>query len=139
MVAGLRTPAEPGGRLGQRSLRRAAWLAGVCCYYRADLLEKLHRKPPRTWKEYEELARLLREEGAKSGEEVAGEIRDGRALGPRLGGACLLARAAAYAKERDNYTTLFDEKTLEPAIAGPPFVRALEELVAATKLDRPAA
>ena len=39
-----------------------------CCYYRADLLEKLHRKPPRTWKEYEELARLLREEGAKSGE-----------------------------------------------------------------------
>ena len=38
-----------------------------CCYYRADLLEKLHRKPPQTWKEYEELARLLREEGAKSG------------------------------------------------------------------------
>ena len=25
-----------------------------CCYYRADLLEKLHRKPPQTWKEYEE-------------------------------------------------------------------------------------
>jgi ABC-type glycerol-3-phosphate transport system substrate-binding protein len=45
-----------------------------------------------------------------------------------------LARAAAYAKERDNYTTLFDEKSLEPAIAGPPFVRALEELVAAVKL-----
>ena len=39
-----------------------------CCYYRADLLEKLHRKPPQTWKEYEELARLLREEGTKSGE-----------------------------------------------------------------------
>ena len=33
-----------------------------------------------------------------------------------------MARAAAYAKERDNYTTLFDEKTLEPAIAGPPLV-----------------
>ena len=49
-------------------------------------------------------------------------------------GLVLLARAAAYAKERDNYTTLFDEKTLEPAIAGPPFVRALEELVAAAKL-----
>ena len=39
----------------------------LCCYYRADLLEKLHRKPPQTWKEYEELARLLRAEGAKSG------------------------------------------------------------------------
>jgi ABC-type glycerol-3-phosphate transport system substrate-binding protein len=48
-------------------------------------------------------------------------------------GLVLLARAAAYSKERDNYTTLFDEKTLEPAIAGPPFVRALEELVAAAK------
>ena len=37
-------------------------------------------------------------------------------------------------RSADNYTTLFDEKTLEPAIAGPPFVRALEELVAAAKL-----
>ena len=50
-----------------------------CCYYRADLLEKLHRKPPQTWKEYEDLARLAREERSK--------VRDDRAVGPRLGGA----------------------------------------------------
>lgn len=40
-----------------------------CCYYRADLLEKLeklHRKPPQTWNEYEELARLLRVECEKT-------------------------------------------------------------------------
>jgi ABC-type glycerol-3-phosphate transport system substrate-binding protein len=55
-------------------------------------------------------------------------------LGRGWAGLVLLARAAAYAKERDNYTTLFDERTLEPAIAGPPFVRALEDLVAAAKL-----
>ncbi len=97
-----------------------------CCYYRADLLEKLHRKPPQTWKEYEELARLARDQGAKYG--TVEPLARGWA------GLVLLARAAAYAKERDNYTTLFDEKTLEPAIAGPPFVRALEELVAAEKL-----
>ena len=102
-----------------------------CCYYRADLLEKLHRKPPQTWKEYEELARLLREEGAKSGGLKYGTVEP---LARGWAGLVLLARAAAYAKERDNYTTLFDEKTLEPAIAGPPFVRALEELVAAAKL-----
>jgi ABC-type glycerol-3-phosphate transport system substrate-binding protein len=106
-----------------------------CCYYRADLLDSLNRKPPRTWKEYEELARRLREEGAKSGGLKSG-VKYGTVepLARGWAGLVLLARAAAYAKERDNYTTLFDEKTLEPAIAGPPFVRALEELVAAAEL-----
>ena len=81
----------------------------LCCYYRADLLEKLHRKPPQTWKEYEELARLLRAEGAKSGGPKYGTAEP---LGRGWAGLVLLARAAAYAKERDNYTTLFDEQTL---------------------------
>jgi multiple sugar transport system substrate-binding protein len=102
----------------------------LCCYYRADLLAKLHRKPPQTWKEYDELARLLREEGTTSDGLKHGTVEP---LARGWAGIVLLARAAAYAKERDNYTTLFDEKTLEPAIAGPPFVRALEELVAAAK------
>ena len=100
-----------------------------CCYCRADLLEKLHRKPPETWREYEELARLLRDEGADSGPKY-GTVEP---LARGWAGLVLLARAAAYAKERDNYTTLFDATTLEPAIDGPPFVRALEELVAAAK------
>ena len=104
-----------------------------CCYCRADLLEKAHRKPPRTWKEYEELARLFGREGTKA--TGAGGLKYGTVepLARGWAGLVLLARAAAYAKERDNYTTLFDEKTLEPAIAGLPFVRALEELVAAAK------
>jgi multiple sugar transport system substrate-binding protein len=45
-----------------------------------------------------------------------------------------LARAAPYAKHRDNYSTLFNIQTMEPLVAGPPFVQALEELVAAAKL-----
>jgi ABC-type glycerol-3-phosphate transport system substrate-binding protein len=45
----------------------------------------------------------------------------------------LLARAASYAKHRDNYSTLFHIDTMEPLVAGPPFVRALEELAAAAK------
>ena len=56
----------------------------LCCYYRADLLEKLHRKPPQTWKEYEELARLLR---AGRGKVRRPEVRHGRTIGPRLGGS----------------------------------------------------
>jgi ABC-type glycerol-3-phosphate transport system substrate-binding protein len=101
-----------------------------CCYCRGDLLEKLGRRPPQTWPEYAELARLLRDAGAKSGVKY-GAVEP---LGRRWAGFVLLARAAAYAKQRDNFTTLFDGKTFEPAIDEPPFVRALTELVEAAKL-----
>ena len=50
-------------------LREAAWgpdIMGLTfgspvftCYYRADLLQKLGRRPPRTWAEYEKLAAIL--------------------------------------------------------------------------------
>lgn len=104
-----------------------------CCYLRADLLEKLGRRPPETWQQYIELARSLRETGEKSGVKY-GTIEP---LGRGWAGQVLLARAAAYAKERDKYTTLFDDKSFEPMIAGPPFVRALTELVEAAKLGPP--
>ena len=111
----------------------------LCCYCRTDLLEKLHCKPPQTWKEYGELARLLRQQSAKSGGSGPAGVKYGTVepLGRGWAGLVLLARAAAYAKQRDNYTTLFDEQTMEPAIAGPPFLRALEELVAAAKFAPP--
>jgi multiple sugar transport system substrate-binding protein len=48
----------------------------------------------------------------------------------------LLARAASYAKYADNYSTLFRTDTMDPLIAGPPFERALSELVASAKLRR---
>jgi multiple sugar transport system substrate-binding protein len=101
-----------------------------CCYIRSDLLEKLGRQPPETWREYAELARLLRDAGAKSGVKY-GAVEP---LGPGWAGLMLLARTAAYAKERDNYTALFDDKTFDPMIVGPPFVRALTELVEAAKV-----
>jgi len=43
----------------------------------------------------------------------------------------LLARAAPYVVHRANYSALFQIDTMEPLIDGPPFVRALEEQVAA--------
>ncbi len=142
-------------------LREAAWgnqLMAVpfgspvfCCYYRADLLEKLGRRPPKTWDEYQELAKLLAKnsprptaadgQANKNSPLPLGEGQGVRAwcgtiepLAPGWAGLVLLARAAAYAKHRDNFSTLFDIETMEPLVAGPPFVQALEELVAAAKL-----
>jgi multiple sugar transport system substrate-binding protein len=103
----------------------------LTCYYRADLLEKLHQRPPQTWEEYQELAQRLGEQKLAAG---AGPWHGAlEPLGPGWAGLVLLARAAPYAKHRDNYSALFDIETMEPLVAGEPFVRALEELVAAAK------
>ena len=58
-------------------------------------------------------------------------------LGPGWAGQVLLARAAAYARHRSYFATLFDLQSMEPLIASPPFVKALEELVAAAKFAAP--
>lgn len=125
-------------------LREAAWgpeIHGVAlgspvltCYYRADLLEELARPPPETWEDYHRLARLLADRGRAAAAEGAPWSGALEPLGPGWAGLVLLARAAPYGKHRDNYSTLFDIRTMEPLIAGPPFVRALEELVAGAKL-----
>lgn len=100
------------------------------CYYRADLLEQLDRPPPRTWDEYPAVARLLAE--ANPGTKPwHGAVEP---LGPGWAGLVLLARAAPYARHRENYSVWFDIQTMAPLIAGPPLVRALEELVEAAKL-----
>jgi multiple sugar transport system substrate-binding protein len=112
----------------------------LTCYYRADLLEKLGRRPPETWAEYQELAGLLADRQILGDAAPAndapwhGTIEP---LAPGWAGLVLLARSAPYAKHPDNYSTLFDIRTMKPLVAGPPFLRALEELVAAAKLGSP--
>lgn len=109
-------------------------------YYRVDLLEKLGLEPPRTWAEYGKLAQRL------SNRDDLGEAAPPKdapwcgaiePLGPGWAGVVLLARAAPYATHRENYSTLFDVDTMQPLIDGPPFVRALEELVATAALGPP--
>ncbi len=127
-------------------LREAAWAGEtmavpfgspvLVCYYRADLLEKLQRQPPKTWKQYLELAELLanpKNLGDAPNVDAENWSAVAEPLGPGWAGLTLLARAAPYARSRENYSTLFDIETMEPLVAGPPFVRALEELVAAAK------
>lgn len=110
----------------------------LTCYYRTDLFERFHKKPPQTWDEYQELAKFfsLRE---NLGDAVP--PADGPWFGAveptaaHWGGRVLLARAAAYAKHRNHYSALFKVDGLEPLIAGEPFVRALDEMVAIARMN----
>jgi len=107
-------------------------------YCRADLLEKLAARPPRTWAEYQRLAETLSDRkrlgpsAPAAGNPWCGALEP---LAPGWAAIMLLARAAPYASHRANYSTLFHIDTMEPLIQGPPFVRALEELLAVARLN----
>ncbi|MGE0757900.1 MAG: ABC transporter substrate-binding protein [Pirellulaceae bacterium] len=105
--------------------------------YRTDVFAKLGLKPPVSWTEYAETAQRLSEPSVR--EHWAGEA------GAEWSGICeplasgwaaewLLARAAPYARHHSQFSTLFDISNMRPLIDGPPFVRALDELVACAKL-----
>ena len=116
----------------------------LTCCYRADLLKQLDREPPQTWSEYLELVELLADRD-KLGDAAPGADQPWFAAAEPLAegwaGLTLLARAAPYAKHRNHYSALFDMENMAPLVAGPPFVKALDELAAAarhgpdTKLD----
>ena len=103
--------------------------------YRADLFASAKLVPPTTWTEYAELLpRLARDQlGAAAPAEGRAWSAAVEPLGKGWSGKVLLARAAAYATHPSQFSTLFDCETMQPLIAGPPFVRALEELKAATQ------
>jgi len=101
--------------------------------YRSDVLAALDRQPPATWEEYAELTELMERSDALA--DVPGVNDDGwqpavEPLAPHWAGQMLLGRAAGYAQRPNEVSTLFDYETMEPLIAGPPFVRALSELLA---------
>lgn len=106
----------------------------VSLVYRADVFERLGLEPPRTWADYQGLADKLADRSAlgdlapAASEPWTGTLEP---LESGWAGSLLLMRAASYARHRNQYSTLFDFSTMEPLIAGPPYVRALEELVAA--------
>ena len=111
-------------------------------YYRADLLSHLNREPPTSWSELQDLLpRMGRVDelgglGPADGSPWYAAVQP---LGPRWAGQMLLARAAAYARHRGFYSTLFDYRTMKPLITLPPFVRALEELVDSASIGPPQA
>ena len=100
--------------------------------YRADVFAARGWQPPATWKQYQELVAEMQQLDAQGLPPLAAL----EPLAPGWAGQTLLARAAAYAAHPSYYSSLFDYRTMEPRIAGAPFVRALEELVAATGSSR---
>jgi multiple sugar transport system substrate-binding protein len=118
------------------------------CAYRADWFERFDREPPRTWAEYQALAEFFSNQtNIGDAAPVTDSISSADSApttntafcgaiepwGASYAGLTLLARAATYARHRDFYSTLFDMETMEPLVAGPPFVRALDELVAVSR------
>jgi multiple sugar transport system substrate-binding protein len=88
-------------------------------------------QPPGTWEELDALARLL------EGQDWSGDGRPDHgialplALDPEgLGCAIFLARAAALGQPLDQYSLLFDAETMKARLSAPPFLAALEGLVA---------
>lgn len=104
--------------------------------YRRDLFDKLSLAVPETWEQYARMAEQLADRqtlgdlGPAAGEPWAAVAEP---LGDGWASQVLLARAAVYARHRNYFSALFDANTMAPLIGGPPFVRALEELVAAQR------
>lgn len=108
--------------------------------YRRDIFEAIDAKPPETWGEYQALVQRLADPQVRS--KLPIEPSEPwypvvEPLGDGWASQMLLARAAGYSRHRNYYSTLFDSRTMEPLIAGPPFVRALEELVAVHRGQSP--
>ncbi len=104
-----------------RSAREAAKAAGLAL------------EPPATWEQFDALAQFFH-----------GRARPGVALAfgadpEGIGDAIFLARAATLAWHRDQFSFLLDSETTEPRVASPPFVEALQSLVALKSFAPPGA
>ena len=104
--------------------------------FRADLLAKQKLRPPETWAEYQKVADAFRMKPVEVTADDQAWQATAEPLAAGSGGELLLARAAASAVHRDQLSPLMSLDSLEPLIAGPPFVRALEALVASQPADR---
>lgn len=103
--------------------------------------EKAHVRlaPPTTWDELDALARFF------EGRDWNGDGRPDRGIAfvpgadsEGLGNALFLARAASLGQHKDQYSFFFDPDSMAPRVATPPFVEALQSLLALRKCGPPA-
>jgi ABC-type glycerol-3-phosphate transport system substrate-binding protein len=92
----------------------------LALFFDVEAFQEQGLTPPKTWVEYQQAIDKL-----PSDESTA---RAAEPLGPGWAALMFVARAASYAREPNQYSCLFDMQTMQPRIALPPFVRALDEL-----------
>ncbi len=112
-------------RWGKQTLAVSLGSPPLLLVYRADVFENQGLKPPTDWDDYQKIAERL--QSASSEFPTLEPLADG------WSSQLLLARAASYAMHRDQVSPLFQIDNATPLIDQPPYVRALEELVAAAK------
>jgi|GEM_PF-353154 len=128
------------GRWGEQIYAVPLGSPVLVCYCRVDLLDRLGLLPPRTWEEYIQIAEQLGDRNRLADAGLPKNQPWAPALEPLAAGWAgwtLLARAASYTKHPNYYSTLFEMESMRPRIAEPPFVRALQELVATATLSGP--
>jgi ABC-type glycerol-3-phosphate transport system substrate-binding protein len=129
----LRTQEETWGR---RTMAVPLGSPQLVLFYRADLLRQHNLQPPRTWKEYAELVEKFAEKPAGN-DEIESWQPTAEPLAEGWAARLLMARAASSALHRDQLSPLWNLENLDPLIAGPPWVRALEELAADNRRSNP--
>lgn len=112
--------------------------SGLVLVYRRDAFEspanlaaakdaKIALEPPKTWEQLDALAKFFHgRDWDGNGSPDSGIALAWGADPEGLMNATFLSRAAALGLDRDQFSFLFDSSNLEPRIASPPFVDALE-------------
>ncbi len=104
--------------------------------YRKDVFDQLSLSVPTTWAEYDRVVKRVEEQSAAARTilQVSEEQPLTSApLGVGWAAKTFLARVAAYARNRSQYSCLFSIQAFDPQINQTPFVRALDELRAIHK------
>jgi multiple sugar transport system substrate-binding protein len=115
-------------RWGGRTIATTLGSPQLLVCYRADWFESNGLSPPADWDAYQQAVERFAQLPSHAGIFPTIEpFADGWA------GHTLLARAASYAMHREQLSPLFRLGTVEPLVDQPPYVRALEELVASAK------
>ena len=96
-------------------------------------------EPPKTWEELDALAKFFHNrDWERTGKPKAGIALAWGADTEGIANTIVLSRAAALGQHRDQYSFLFSDR-MEPRIATPPFVEALDTIVALAKFGPPEA
>lgn len=116
---------------GEKTYAFPLGAASYVLWYRPDIFAALELQVPTTWRQYEELANRLSERSfvgslvSAEGQPWSGTLEP---LGPGWAASTFLAHAAPLARHHSQYSTLFDFSSMQPLIAGPPFIESLERL-----------